>query len=85
MWEEGIRHSFEWCLRAIGVEDKIPGVSATVFWALREFVWWSVVSVLAALVALFALQCPLAREVARVFYRAPSYGAADDQALRQRR
>lgn len=85
MWEEGIRHSFEWGLRAIGVEDKIPGVAATVFWALRELVWWSVISVLAALLALFALQCPLAREAARVFYRAPYHGAADAQALRQRR
>lgn len=85
LWEEGIRHSLEWSLRAIGVEDKVPGIAGTAFWALRELVWWWVVSLLATVIALFALQCPLAREARRVFYRAPSYGATDEQALRQRR
>ncbi|MGH7126156.1 MAG: hypothetical protein ACREFI_17400 [Stellaceae bacterium] len=85
LWEEGIRHSFEWSLRAIGVADTIPGIPSTGFWVLRELVWRWVVSVLATMVALFALQCPLAREGVRVFYRSPSHGAADAQALRQRR
>jgi hypothetical protein len=70
LWEEGIRHSFEWGLRLTGVEDAIPGIPSTVFWVLRELVWWWVVSVLAAMVALFALQSPLGREAARVFYPA---------------
>ena len=70
MWEEGIRHSFAWSLRAIGVDGAIPGIPGTAFWVLRELVWWWVVWVLAAMIARFALECPLLREAARIAYSA---------------
>ena len=70
LWEEGIRHGFEWGLRRIGLENEIPAIPSTAFWVLRELLWWWIVSVLATLVVLFALQSPLGREAAKVFYPA---------------
>jgi len=64
MWEEGIRHSFEFLLRAIGSDDKVPGIPSEIFWLVRELTWWWVVGVLSAMVALFALQSPSSRAVA---------------------
>jgi hypothetical protein len=63
MWEEGIRHSFEFVLHAIGSDDKVPGIPSEIFWLVRELTWWWVVSVLSTIVAMFALQSPFARAV----------------------
>ena len=70
LWEEGIRHSFEFDLRTIGVEDTVPGLPSTMFWVLRELVWWWVVSVLATTVVLFAAQSPVGQQIARACFPA---------------
>ena len=70
LWEEGIRHTFEFGLRAIGVEDTVPGLPSTMFWVLRELVWWWVVSVLATTVVLFAVQSPVGQQIARACFPA---------------
>ena len=66
VWEEGIRHSFEFLLRLIGLDDKVPGTPSEIFWVMRELTWWWVVSVLTAMVALFVIQSPSARAVVSI-------------------
>jgi len=61
MWQEGIRHSFEYLLRLIGLRDRIPGTPSQIFWVMRELIWWWVVSVLTGMVALFFIRSPSAR------------------------
>ncbi len=68
MWEEGIRNGFELGLRSIGLEDTIPGTPSIIFWAIRELMWWWVVSVLATTIALFAVHSPIGRQTTRVLH-----------------
>jgi hypothetical protein len=68
LWEGGIRHSFEFGLRAIGIEDTIPGFPSIVFWVARELLWWWVASVLATMIAIFALRSPVGRLAARLLH-----------------
>jgi hypothetical protein len=89
MWEEGIRHSFEFGLRSIRTEDSIPGVPSIIFWVIRELAWWWVVSVLATIVILFAAQSPLGRQFAKAVRRVsprlngmPGSGSVERQANR---
>lgn len=74
MWEEGIRHSFEFLLRAIGVDDKVPGIPSEIFWVVRELTWWWLMGVLTAMVALFAIKSPPARAVVNAWVLRRPFG-----------
>jgi hypothetical protein len=67
LWEETIRRRFTSGLRDLGLEAVLVGKAGALFWVGRELVWWCVVSVLAAMISLFVLQCPSVREIARAF------------------
>ena len=69
MWEEGIRHGFEPLLRAIGLPDRIPGLPSELFWLLRELTFWLVISVLTALIVVWAVQTPSLLEMKAAFGR----------------
>lgn len=53
MWGGFLRHMVELCIPALGFSSHIEAVAESIFWLLRELVWWRVIGSLAGLVLCF--------------------------------